>query len=128
MKALCVKPMASPVVVDVEHNLSTLQSLVGGTVQAIYPWDDDVAILCDDEGKLKGYVFNRVLETESGEIYDIIAGNFLIVGLVEDSFGSLSAEQIVKYRKRFLEPEIFAKNSDGDLVLYRHGSKGRRIA
>ena len=44
---------------------------------------------------------NRALRDENGEIYDIIAGNFLIVGLTEEDFGSLSDELIGKYKALF---------------------------
>lgn len=128
MKILYVEPMALPKVIEVENDLRTLQSLVGGYIQALYPWDDEVAILCDDEGKFKPYLLNRVLESDDGEIYDIIAGNFLIVGLTYDNFGSLSDEYIVKYRKKFRKPEIFMRTKDRHLLMLRGNEKARVIA
>lgn len=55
----------------------------------------------NDEGKLLGLPFNRPLYDEDGEIYDILVGTFLVVGLTEDDFGSLTEEMIEKYTKIF---------------------------
>jgi hypothetical protein len=38
---------------------------------------------------------------EDGQIYDVIAETFLIAGLTEDDFGSLTEEQINRYTKIF---------------------------
>ena len=43
----------------------------------------------NDEGKLIGLDLNRSLRDEHGEIYDIVAGTFLVVGLGPESFASL---------------------------------------
>ena len=45
--------------------------------------------MLNDEGKLIGLDLNRSLWDEHGEIYDIVAGTFLVVGLGEESFTSL---------------------------------------
>ena len=44
-----------------------------------------------------GLELNRGLRDENGEIYDIVAGTFLVVGLGEEDFASLSPELIQKY-------------------------------
>lgn len=49
-------------------------------VQA-YPFEDPVAIVYNDDGKLMGLPLNRALRDESGEAYDVVAGTFLVVGL-----------------------------------------------
>ena len=68
-------------------------------IQALYI--DDVALICNEEGKLIGLPWNRSLFDEEGNLYDVIAGTFLVVGLTEDDFGSLSDEQIEKYTEMF---------------------------
>ena len=52
MKVLVVRPMEMPEVQEIDHTLSAMQELVGGTIQAVYPFDDPVALVCNDEGKL----------------------------------------------------------------------------
>lgn len=101
MTVLLIKPGMEPEVVDIDSGLESLQEAVGGDIAATYPYEDPVAIICNDNGKIMNLPWNRALCDENGEIYDIIAGNFLIVGLTEEDFGSLSDELIEKYRSLF---------------------------
>lgn len=101
MTVLLIKPGMEPEVVDIDSGLESLQEAVGGDIAATYPYEDPVAIICNDNGKIMNLPLNRALRDENGEIYDIIAGNFLIVGLTEEDFGSLSDELIWKYRSLF---------------------------
>lgn len=101
MTVLLIKPGMEPEVVDIDSGLESLQEAVGGDIAATYPYEDPVAIICNDNGKIMNLPWNRALRDENGEIYDIIAGNFLIVGLTEEDFGSLSDELIGKYRSLF---------------------------
>ena len=61
--------------------LESLQHEVGGCIEAIYPYEDPVALICNEEGKLEGLPLNRALRDEDGDIYDVVAGTFLVVGL-----------------------------------------------
>lgn len=101
MTVLLVKPGLEPEVVNIDSELESLQEVVGGDIAATYPYEDPVAIICNDNGKIMNLPLNRALRDENGEIYDIIAGNFLIVGLTEEDFGSLSDKLIEKYRSLF---------------------------
>ena len=71
---------------------------------ATYPFTDPVAIVCNDEGKLLGLPMNRALRDEHGQTYDVVAGNFLVVGLGEEDFASLSPELAQKYEQFFHQP------------------------
>ena len=55
MKILIVEPRKRPKRADIPHKLEEMQRVVGGDIQAIYPFEDRIAIVCDEEGKLKGY-------------------------------------------------------------------------
>ena len=66
-----------------------------------------MAIGCRETGKLDGCPLNRALRDETGTIYDIIAGTFLVVGLTEEDFGSLSPELLQAFSQRFWKPETF---------------------
>jgi len=107
IKAIVVEPGREPAVHSIENNLESLQGLVGGYIQAVYPYDDPVAIICNEEAKLEGLPLNRALRDEDGDVYDIVAGTFLIVGLTEDDFGSLTDELMEKYYKLFEIPQTF---------------------
>lgn len=106
MKVLIIEPEKHPKVKEIGEGLSSLQMQVGGMIEAIYPFEDEVAIICNEEGKNIGLPLNRALWSD-GQLYDIIAGTFLVVGLTEENFGSLSEELIERYRKRFYHPELF---------------------
>lgn len=102
MKILIMEPMKAPYEAEVPNTLASLQKIVGGTIQAIYPYPDEVALICHDEGKLIGLPLNRRIED-----YDIIAGTFCIVGLSEDNFASLSPTLLQKYKAKFATLEIY---------------------
>ena len=66
----------------------------------------------NEEGKLEGLPLNRALRDEDGDIYDVVAGTFMVVGLTDDSFGSLTVEQMQKFSDLFKVPEQFVKLGD----------------
>ena len=101
MTVLIVEPGKTPYSAEISADLDSLQEQVGGLIQALYPFEDPVAILCNDEGKLLGLPWNRPLLDENGNLYDILVGTFLVVGLTAEDFGSLSEEQIRKYTEIF---------------------------
>lgn len=107
MTVLVVEPEKVPYVKEIDPGLQSLQSEVEGWIQAVYPFDDPVALICNEEGKLMGLPLNRALRDDKGQIYDVVAGMFLLTGLSEDNFASLSPELTAKYEKRFRRPELF---------------------
>ena len=113
---LIVEPGKEPYVKSISSDLKSLQREVGGYIQTIYPWEDPVAIICNDEGKLNGLALNRALRDEDGHIHDVIAGTFIIAGLSDDNFASLSSKKIEKFSKFFELPEIFMK-VDNDVIV-----------
>ena len=52
MKVLAVMPGKKPVKMELEGTLKSMQTFVGGTIQAVYPFDDPVGIVCNEESKL----------------------------------------------------------------------------
>ena len=107
MTVLVVEPMKEPYVKEIDPGLHSLQAEVGGDIGATYPFSDPVALVCNDEGKIIGLELNRGLRDEQGELYDIMAGTFLVVGLGEEDFASLSPELAQKYMEHFRQPEQF---------------------
>lgn len=107
MNVLVVESMKKPYLKDIDSGLHSLQQEVGGYIEAIYPYEDLVGLICNEEGKMEGLPLNRAIYTKNGEMFDIIAGTFLIVGLSEDNFSELSGELAEKYAKLFESPEMF---------------------
>ena len=108
LTVLVVEPMKEPYVKEIAPGLHALQAEVGGDIAASYPFDDPVGLVLNDEGKLIGLDLNRSLRNDHGEIYDIVAGTFLVVGLGPESFASLPPDMIQKYTEHFKRPELFA--------------------
>lgn len=117
MKILKVEPEKAPEIVDMEGTLEALQAAVGGYIEAVYPWEDPVAIICNDDGKFNGMAPNRALYDADDEIMDIIVGTFLVVGLSDDNFAELSNELAEKYTALFGTPEAFLRSGDRILVF-----------
>ena len=107
IKALIVEPNKAPYAKEIAVGLNALQDEIGGNIQAIYPFKEPVALLCDDEGKVKGKLLNRMLSDEQNKPYDVIAGTFLIVGLGEQNFVSLDSKLLNYFLNKFKVPEVF---------------------
>ena len=109
LTVLEIVPGQYPKQVEIDPDLKSLQQAVGGNIGASYPFSDPVAIVYNDEGKLMGLPLNRALRDESGEAYDVVAGTFLVVGLGEEDFASLTPELAQKYEEHFHQPEDFIR-------------------
>lgn len=116
IKVIVIEPKEKPVVREIEGGLECLQEIVGGYIQVIYPFDDEVGLICNEEGKLLGLPLNRAL-VHNGEVCEIISGTFIIAGLTAEDFGSLSDDLIEKYMKRFYCGEEFMKVNGQILVV-----------
>ena len=66
MKVLRVRPKHYPEVIDIDCSLESLQKEVEGPIQAIYPWDDEVALICNEEGNRK-YLSSHSFQGEGVE-------------------------------------------------------------
>lgn len=101
MDVLVVEPGYAPYEKSI-NGLDEMQATVGGLIQAIYPYEEQVAIVCNEEGLLHGLEFNRSVPGGYGGV----VGTFFICGLGEEDFCSLTPEQMDKYRKEYHKAEI----------------------
>lgn len=108
VEVLLVQPEKYPKKVSISRGLESLQKMVGGYISFTYPFKEDVGIVLNDEGKLLGLPFNRALRDENGNPYDIINGDFLVVGLTDDDISSLSLELTMTIQMR-LQKKIFCR-------------------
>ncbi len=114
---IAVEPGKKPYVMEIQSGLDSLQKEVGGDIQAVYPYDDPIAIIAAESGKLMGMPFNRALRDEDRHIYDVLVGKFLIVGLGEDNFTSMPEDLIPKYKEIFDTPEQLVKIGPKNHIL-----------
>lgn len=110
--------MKPPTVQEIDSSLESMQKIVGGDIEAVYPFDDPVAIVCNEEGKMLGLPMNRAMTDESGVPYDIVCGTFFVVGIGDEDFTSLTEQQIEKYKDSW---ETIPGNSD--TLLYLGGNE-----
>ena len=117
MLVLMIKPGKAPCRMELGHSLAEMQKAVGGSIQILYPFEDPVALVCNDEGKLLDLPANRALRDKSGAVYDIVWGDFFLCGAPADSdtLASLTEEQISRYERRFARPELFL-NIGGHII------------
>ena len=119
IRVLLVEPMEKPRLVTVAHTLENLQKLVGGYIEALYPWEDPVGLVCDNDALFKGSAPNRILADEDGNPYDIVKGSFFLCGLGREDFCSISDEMAEKYTERFYWPEMFMRTMDDHVIWFR---------
>ena len=118
MKIVQVEPGREPIATEIDGSLDSMQEVVGGLIQALFPFDEPVALVANDDGKLLGLPANRALRDEAGEPYDILCGTFFLCGAPTgcDHFTSLTDEQVEKYRALFQHPEMFL-NIGGQIIV-----------
>ena len=116
MRVVVVEPKKKPMVQDIGSDLESMQKIVGGLIEAIYPFEEPVALICNDEGKLLNLPLNRELRDSDGNIYGIISGTFFLCAAPPDSerFVGLTDQQAKTYMERFAMPEMFL-DVGGDL-------------
>ena len=85
MTVVIVKPGYAPYEAEI-NGLDEMQEVVGGMIQAIYPFEDRAAVVCNDEGILLGMPYNRSVPGGYGGVF----GPFFVCGLGEEDFCSLT--------------------------------------
>ena len=118
MQVIVVEPKKKPTAQDIGSDLESMQKIVGGSIEAIYPFEEPVALICNEEGKLLNLPLNRALRDDEGNVYDIISGTFFVCAVPPDSdhFTGLTDQEIKTYMERFAMPEMFL-NVGGTLFV-----------
>ena len=110
ISVLLVEPGKYPKKIDIEDSLEAMQEVVGGYIEEYMPFEDDVAIVCNEEGKMNGAELNRAVYDKDGELMDIVAGKFFLcyAPIESETFQSLPKDMENKYREKFKYPERFS--------------------
>lgn len=113
ISVLLVEPDKYPRTVTIADTLEAMQNLVGGDIEEYMPFEDEVAIICNEEGKVNGLPLNRAVyvDEDKSKIADIICGKFFLVyaPIESENFLSLPPELSEKYREKFKYPERFSR-------------------
>ena len=63
MEVVMVEPGKEARIAEIGSDLNSLQAAVGGYIEAAYFFDDPVALICNEEGKVYGLPYNPVSYT-----------------------------------------------------------------
>lgn len=122
IRVVLLEPQKEARIADIGSSLQSMQSVVGGLIEAVYPFEEQVCIVCNEEGKLQGLPLNRALRDNDGHIYDIIAGTAFICDCSGENFGSLTKEQATKFLELFKSPEAFVSINGCIVAIPMDGS------
>ena len=119
MKILVCEAGKHPAVRDIEHTLKNLQSVVGGYIQALYPYEEMVSVVCNEDGIALNLSLNRILEG-----YGVIRGTFFLCGLEHATFSNVEhlSLDFVKYT---LDPWLVRWEQGMQKALLSDSEKGQ---
>lgn len=124
MNVLVVEPGYLPYekeILDSADHLEQMQAIVGGLIEPIYPYHEEVAIVCNEEGLINGLPFNRSVPGGYGGVF----GTFFICGLGEEDFCSLPPELMERFKKEFKNSEILLGFDGNEAVTLKVSSQPR---
>ena len=115
IRVILCKPNERAQVVEIGESLEAMQMAVGGWIEEYMPFEDEVAIVCNEEGKVSQLPLNRAITDEDGQLLDIIAGDFFIAYAPYNSerFLSMPPELEKKYLEKYELPETFRMGERG---------------
>jgi hypothetical protein len=122
MNVLVVEPGFLPYekeIKDGADHLEQMQAIVGGLIEPIYPYHEEVAIVCNEEGLINGLPFNRSVPGGYGGVF----GTFFICGLGEEDFCSLPPDLMERFKKEFRNSEILLGFNGNEAVTLKVSSQ-----
>ena len=97
MRVIYVELGIDPKLISIPHTLSDMQSLVGGMIEVVEPFDDsDVVLVCDECGRNEGKSINRIVNDKMN-----ICGSFFVCGHDGENLCSIPEPKIFKYVSMF---------------------------
>lgn len=124
IQVVLLEPGKEARITEIDSSLEGMQKVVGGYIEVTYPFDEEVCIVCNEEGKISGMSANRGIKDEEYRVVDIIAGPCFICDCSGENFGSLSDEQAERYKEKFLLPERFMR-MEGNIYAMPYHPKAR---
>ncbi len=122
MNVLVVEPGYLPYEKEIQDgadHLEQMQAIVGGLIEPIYPYHEEVAIVCNEEGLINGLPFNRSVPGGYGGVF----GTFFICGLGEEDFCSLPPELTERFKTEFRNSEILLGFDGSEAVTLKVSSQ-----
>lgn len=124
MNVLVVEPGFLPYEKEID-GLREMEETVGGPIEAIYPFQENVAVVTNANGANNKLEFNRsILERGYGGVF----GTFFVCGLGEETFISLTPEQMATYKERFKKAEILVLMLGNTPVVVEETARPKRCS
>ncbi len=128
LEVLIIEPYKPPREATISNRLKSLQEVVGGYIEVVRPFDENVILLCNEEGKFMGLPPNRGIKGKNYNTDDLIVGTFILCGARDEEFVSLTAEQKERFIEMFKDPEYFVQIGDevclvDDSLFESHAAK-----
>lgn len=122
MNVLVVEPGYLPYEKEIQDgadHLEQMQAIVGGLIEPIYPYHEEVAIVCNEEGLINGLPFNRSVPGGYGGVF----GTFFICGMGEENFCSLPPDLMERFKKEFKNSETLLGFDGSEAVTLKVSSQ-----
>lgn len=101
MKIIVVRCNENPVLRNVPHSLAIFQQIVGGKIEVVEPFPDNVVLVCDESGRINGKPINRVIDDSMD-----ICGDFFLCGHNGEGLSDFPEDLIEWYMARFKLPSL----------------------
>ncbi len=127
ISVLLIEPNKYPKEIKIEDSLEAMQELVDGHIEEYMPFDDEVAIICNEEGKARKLSPNRAIYTKDKEMVDVICGKFFIAyaPIESENFLSMPKDLMEKYKEQFKYPERFSRDHTGNIIAEKYKPKSK---
>lgn len=112
IKVVLLEPGKLARAAEIDASLAGMQKVVGGLIEPFYPFAERVCIVCNEEGKINGMRPNRSVKDDRGVMVDFIFGPAFLCDCRGARLGSLSDEQIDRYRRTRQRQIFFGKGAD----------------
>lgn len=112
IEVIMVEPGKIAKITTIDDSLESMQNIVGGLIEEYMPFEDDVAIICNEEGKMMSLPPSRAICDNKDQVMDIIAGPFFMAyaPIESEKFLSMPEELKEKYLEKFKYPEKYFKD------------------
>lgn len=119
IEVIMVEPGKEAVMMSIGDDLESMQKAVGGMIEEYMPYEDDIAIICNEEGKISGLPLNRAITDEKGRVMDVIAGPFFMAyaPIESETFLSMPDDLKDKYMAKVKDPQRFRMTMNGIKIV-----------
>ena len=119
IKVVICEPGIRARIEEIDASLESYQRIVGGDIEAFYPFEEEVCIVCNKDGKMNGMEANRAVYEGDHKLEDVIYGTFFVCGCGSEYLDSLTDREAERYFDKFELPEspVYV---DGDVISVKY--------